>query len=125
MEPGIEFTYSSDFTKPLWDLLRCLDSDPVEILNPSVDPAKFADWSNDSLYPVAYKDDKGNVLVLVTNLSAEAIDGEVVLDLEALGHAGATVEVLDAKGTHKAEVDGNKIILKSIEPYFFCGVIIK
>jgi hypothetical protein len=125
MEPGIDFTYSSDFTKPLWDLLRTLDSDPVEILNPSVDPANFAEWSNDSLYPVAYKDENGNALVLVTNLSSENVNGEVVLDLDALGCPGGNLEVLSVPGVHEARLDGAKIILDDVKPYFFCGVMVE
>ena len=125
MEPGVDFTHSSDFTKPLWNLLDCLESAPVKTINPSIESNDFMTFSDERLYPLAYEDNKGNWLVMVTNLSKETINGEVMLNLDEIGCAGASVEVLDVPGIHKAEIVGNKIILRSIQPYFFCGVIIR
>jgi hypothetical protein len=125
MEPGKDFANCSAFTKPLWDMINSLSSDPVRVFNPAVESRGFAKWSNESLWPIAYKDARGNVLVIVANLSEKAVSGSVEIDPKELGlRPGVALKPLKIKNAHVAKVAGNKIVIEKMAPYFFCGVMI-
>ena len=84
-EPGKDFGKYSAFTRPLWDMINSLASDPVRMFNPAVEDCGFARWSNRALYPIAYKDKAGNVLIMVTNLSDNTVSGKVEIEPAKLG----------------------------------------
>lgn len=125
MEPGKDFTKCSAFAKPLWDMINCLTSDPVRSFNPAVQPDPFAAWSDDALYPLAYQDKAGNVLVTVTNLSETTVSGQVEVNLHKLGlKPGATLKALTVRKASRARVKGTTILVSDLKPYAFCGVMI-
>lgn len=127
MEPGYDFEHSCGFTLPLWRLLGHLETNPARIVNPSVESTDFVSWSTEDLYPLAYVDEKGNALVLVTNLSERTVTGEVDVNLAELGFEnGADITPLDGgEGTEMPEVSGTRICLKEMAPYQIAGVLIR
>jgi hypothetical protein len=125
MEPGKNFTQCSAFAKPLWDMINCLESDPVKMFNPAVQPDRFASWSDEGLYPLAYKDKAGNVLVTVANLGETTVTGRVELDLGKLGlKPGVTLKALRIRNAARARIEGRTIVVDDLKPYAFCGVMV-
>ena len=124
-EPGLDFAKVSAFTKPLRDMINRLSSDPVRMYNPSVEPDAFAKWSSDALYPLAYRDKAGNVLIMVTNLSTRTVSGYVDVDAAKLGaKAGASLKALKFSNTPTATIQGSRIRVGKLKPYEFCGVML-
>jgi hypothetical protein len=124
-EPGKDFAESSAYARPLWDMLNSLSSDPVRVFNPAVEDCGFARWSNSALYPIAYKDKAGNVLIMVTNLSDNPVSGEVEIAPAKLGvEAGRALKGLKVKNAHAAGVSGCTIRIENMKPYWFCGAML-
>lgn len=124
MEPDVKFADANAYVQPLWDLFTALGDKPTRAYNPSIDTENVFEWSDEALHPIGYKTDKGKVLIVVTNLSEQAVTGSVKVNLAALGLKPSTaLKPIDAKGTFKAKVDGNKIMLENMESYFFTGIL--
>lgn len=124
LEPGKSFTQCSAFAKPLWDMINSLSTDPVRVFNPSVEPVSFAKESHPSLYPVAYKDRKGNILITITNLSDAPVTGSIEINRTILGlKKSAVFHTLKIKKAATATVKGDVITVKNLKPYFFCGIL--
>jgi len=124
LEPGKDFARCTAFTRPLWGLINSLESDPVRIFNPAVEPVPFARWSSEALYPVAYKDRAGNVLVIAANLSGAPVSGRVDVDRSVLGlPSGCALKALRVRGTHPARAAGAGLAVQDLPPYGFCGAL--
>ena len=124
-EPGLDFAKTSAFTKPLWDLINKLESDPVRMYTPNAAPESFAQWSRDELRPLAYRDKAGNVLILVTNLSKRTVTGHVDIDRARLdSRSKAKLKPLKVRNTPAAAVRDDRILLTKLKPYEFCGVML-
>ncbi len=125
MEPGKDFAKCMAFTKPLWDIINALDSDPVRVFNPAVEPISFATWSHAALYPIAYKDKQDNVVIIVANLSDKPVSGQVQIDSAKLGiKTTRALKALKIAHAHTARVNGSRIMIKDLKPYGFCGTIL-
>jgi hypothetical protein len=124
LEPKRDFARDAAFTKPLWDMINSLSSDPVRVFNPSVESTSFAAWSDDALYPIAYKDKQSNVLVVVTNLSDRPVSGTVAIAPSELGIGpNLILKTLKVADAYIAQVSGNTIVVEAMGPYKFCGAL--
>jgi hypothetical protein len=124
LDPDKDFASCAAFTKPLWDIITSLSSDPIKMFNPSTEPISFAKCTNEALYPIAYKDKFGNVVVIVANLSDKSISDKVEINMSVLGIKSGSLQVLNIPGTHAVMVKKNIILINSMSPYFFCGIFI-
>lgn len=127
MEPGFDFEHSCGFTLPLWRLLSRLDGAPVRMINPSVESTDAVTWSEEALYPLIYLDGNGKALALIANLSEQAVDGVVTLDVAALDlPADAQLTALDGgQGTQTARIEGHRILCEGMAPYAISGILIE
>ena len=125
MEPGKKFADCCAFIQPLWDLLRAMPKPPVRVHNPAVGTSAVTRSSHEALHPVVYQASDKSALVIVTNLSDKPVSGSVDVDLAALGlKAGAVIKTLPVKGCHVAQIQGGRIIVNNLQPYYFCGQIV-
>jgi hypothetical protein len=124
MEPGKPFPKCNAYVQPLWDLFRQLGDTPVRVFNPAVGTERFCEWSHDALHPIAYRTASGKTLIMVTNLSGKTLSGSVDVDPAALGLPwSASIQPLKVKGTHRATVDGSRITLRNMPPYYYAGLL--
>ena len=126
MEPGKVFKDCNAFIQPLWNLWLALGSQPVGVLNPAVGSGAGLGWSDEKLHPLIYQTADEKSLLIVSNLGQESASGSVELDFETLGiPAQATIEPLQVKGTHPVTVQGNRVVVQDMPPYFFAGLLIQ
>jgi hypothetical protein len=125
LEPNKPFKNCNAYVQPLWDMFSALGSEPVRQFNPSVGTEHFALWSNEALHPLAYRAANGKTLIMVTNLSEKPVSGSVLIDLPAMGLKwSAPMKPLKIKGAPQATIEGNRIIVKNLQPYAFCGQLV-
>jgi|GEM_PF-701559 len=124
MEPGKPFGKCCAYIKPYWNLMRALGAAPVRLFSPAIGTGKPLSWDNNALHPIAYQAADGTTLVLIANLGEKTVDGSTTVDLAGLGlKASARLKPLRVAGTHTADVRGNKIILRQMKPFAFCGLL--
>jgi len=123
LEPGKDFAKCMAFTKPLWDMINSLGSDPARVFNPTVQQTAFAKATHANLHPLAYQARDGATVIIVANISDNPVSGKVEIDLAELGvKPGAKLKALKVRNAHTAKATGNAIVIENMIPYGFCGV---
>lgn len=126
MEPGKPFADCNAYIQPLWDLWRAMGQQPAKVYNPGVGTGPMLSWSHEALHPVAYQAEDGTTLLIVANLSEEAVSGSVTADLPALGLGrSAVLEPVPAAGTASGTVSGGTVSFEGLAPYFFAGFLVR
>jgi len=125
MQPNQPFREANAFIQPLWDLWAALGSAPVRVFNPAVGTRPVTTADADAIHTVVYQAADGTALALAANLSDGEVKGNVDIDLEALGLAGAPIEPVEADGTYAPAVTDSRLVLKGIPAYGFGGVVIR
>ena len=84
MEPGVPFAERVAFIKPLWDSLAALKGQVTRLHNPAYIPTCAVSMGTESLYPSLWENDRGQALLLVTNLGDQPASGTIEVDRRAL-----------------------------------------
>ena len=98
----------------------------MRLHNPAYAPTRAVATQEPDLYPHIWESDRGQALLLVTNMADEAGSGTVELDLGELDlSTGASVTPLPIEGTFReVSVDGTTIRLTGIPPLAFSAFLL-
>lgn len=126
MEPDIPFSDQVAFIKPLWDAMASLPGRIVRLHNPAYIPTRAVRTGAPWLYPSLWQNDRGQALLLITNMGAESQSGAVEICPGELDVAkNSVIRPLAVKGTFGAAVvDGQTVRVDNMPPLKYAALLI-
>lgn len=126
MEPGTSFADRVAFIKPLWDAMGALSGRICRYLNPAYVPTRAVATEAEPFYPSLWQTDRGQALLLVTNLSDKPQSGRVTLRVGELDvPARAPTRVLPIPGAHTgARLTGSTLAIDHLPPYQYTALLV-
>lgn len=126
MEPGVPFDQRVAFVKPLWDAQNSLAGNIVRLHNPAYSPTRAVSTENEHLFPSLWQADRGQALLLVTNMAETAQSGSVTLNLGELDvPKNASVRALAIDGIFPAaRPAGNAVQLEKMPALGIAALLI-
>jgi len=126
MEPGVSFAERVAFIKPLWDALASLPGRIVRLHNPAFSPTRAVSMGTESLYPSLWENNRGQALLLVTNLGDQPASGTIEVQRRELGiRRNARVRPLTIKGTESGTGSGLSARVENLPSCRFSAFLIE
>ncbi len=126
LEPGVAFAERMAFLKPLWEALNSLPGKITRLHNPAFSPTRAVSTEAERLFPSLWQADRGQALLLVTNLAETPQSGTVQVKLGELEvPKQASLRTLAVDGTFRAaRIDGSAVRLDNLPALGLSAVLI-
>jgi hypothetical protein len=124
MSHGSPYDQDAAYIKPLWDVRGSLPGGAVAIHNPTCQPVEGITATDDRLFPLVYLNEKGQALLVVTNLADKPISGSVDLDLRALNITGEKIKPLNFDRVAECTAGSGGIRFQNLPNEKFCAALI-